>query len=612
MAHRRSSFWALRVNRLFSFLCLLVLLGACVPAASGERQPAPNPVKVHLPLISSAYDLASLARATYASLNSMLEPSTGLIHDRFDASLLDLFPQFASLRALPATDKSPAAALTAERCAGADCAHTGEYGLKITYAMPAGNYGSYNLNAVPDSRGFDARLAQYLELWVKGRQGGERFEVVLWSNCKGGFPNRPSSALLTATAAWQKLRIPLADYQGYANLSSLCRLSFGFNDSIHPGGTIYLDQVAFVDQNGGRIHLPLDEDTNVTNIGLYMSSVAGAAALGIETRPVALTRLGLTLSSLEALPKWHGFPQTHNYVVSRLPSKGDACISTVDSGNLAAGLIVVRQAFPELAQRAAKLLAAMEWDWLFDPSANQFYGCRYPDGSATPTWHYDLLAADSRLAYFIGIGSAKIPASSWETLNAAHESPRCVAPGLWHFEPGWDGGGLFMLGLPAIFIDETGSELQASFINLVRDQQCFAAAQGIPAWGWSAAAVPPYGAEYCGYGEDCDDLIVPHASLLAIDRVGLWEIENNLSQLETLNLRKKAADGITIYDYGFRDSLLWPARQIAEFYLSLDQGMLFLSLVNHQPPGRIRSWFCLDPIAQAAIKKIPGYTGSCK
>jgi len=104
--------------------------------------------------------------------------------------------------------------------------------------------------------------------------------VVLWSNCQGDFPGRPDSALLTASTTWQRKRIPLADYQDHADVSSLCRLSLGLNDSIHPGGTLYVDQVAFVDGDGRPVQVPLDEETNVSNIGLYVSSVASAVRLG--------------------------------------------------------------------------------------------------------------------------------------------------------------------------------------------------------------------------------------------------------------------------------------------------------------------------------------------
>ncbi len=83
--------------------------------------------------------------------------------------------------------------------------------------MPAGQWGSYNV----ESPGFNVSKATFLDAWVKGAQGGERFEFVLWSNCQGSFPGRPNSGLISVNQNWEQRRIPLADFQSYANLSSL-------------------------------------------------------------------------------------------------------------------------------------------------------------------------------------------------------------------------------------------------------------------------------------------------------------------------------------------------------------------------------------------------------
>ncbi len=210
-----------------------------------------------------------LSKATYESIQAMVESNTGLPHDQFDASIFDIMPQFAVVRSMPRTSMSSGASLESTRCIADDCRYSGNYGLKFTYQMPAEQWGSYSL----DSPGFDVSKATYLEAWVKGAQGKERFEFVLWSDCHGPFPDRPNSGLISVSQNWEQRRIPLADFQSYANLSSLCRLSIGFNHAIHPGGTIYIDNIAFVDADGNRIHVPFDEETSVTNIGLYIASV---------------------------------------------------------------------------------------------------------------------------------------------------------------------------------------------------------------------------------------------------------------------------------------------------------------------------------------------------
>lgn len=532
----------------------------------------------------------------------MIEPSTGLPQDRFDRSLYDIFPQFAVTRRRPVLSTGGGGMLDATRCTDAACRLSGRYGLKLAYSTPSASFASFAL----DSPAFDVSKATYLELWVKGAAGGEAFEVVLWSDCAGGFPGRPPSGQVTATTRWRRVRIRLADYASYANLSGLCRLSIGFNDAMSHGGTVYLDRVAFVDAYGRRLAIPFDEETSTTNIGLYMADIVAAADLGMVGRAAATARLGRTLTSLESLQKWHGFPQNWNRVVSLAPATGGDCISTVDVANLAAGLVVVRQRLPALATRASALLAAMDWSWLYDASAGLLYGCRYPNGSASP-WHYDLLAADSRLAYVVGIGTGGVPVSSWSNLHRSTEAARCAADQ--HFGPGWLGGGLFMQFLPGIFVPEAGTALGESAQHFAEDQVCYATQIGAPAWGWSATSLPPNGYDYCGFGLFCEEALVPHASILATDYVPLAELEKNLEALQALGARPPVTDGSRTFDFGFADSVNWHTREVDTAYLELDQSMAFLSLANRQN-GRTRKAFAADPIGATAISLIPDYQTS--
>ena len=596
--------------RLAAILLLVIPGSFSIPKPQeGPASAAWQPAKQQAGGLQGAAYLNDLAQDTYAYIRAMVEPATGFPHDRLDASLLDLMPQLAVVRGMPYTNVGAGASLAVERCTAPGCRYRGSYGLKLVYSTPPGTWASYNI----DSAGFDPHQAAFLEGWVKGAKGGEKFEFVLWSNCAAAWPGRPESAMVTASREWKMVRIPLADFLPYTgSLSMLCRLSIGFNDALHHGGTLYLDQIAFVDSAGNRVHVPVDEETNITNVGLYISSVLGALEEGLETESSALEKLGKTLDSLEALQKWHGFPQAQNHVVSLTPGLGDRCISTVDLGIYAAGLVELRQRLPPLAGRATALLDAMEWDWLYDSSAGLPYGCRYPDGSFS-SWHYDWLAADSHLAHVIGIGAQKIPAGSWGNLNRALEAPRCAGSSLWHFMPGWEGGGLFMQLMPAIFLEETRSSLGISARNFVLDQICFARQNGWPAWGWSATALPPYGGDYCGYGCDPTPLgvLVPHASILAASQVSPDELVANLKALEWLGARKAASDGNLAYEFGFRASLNWKTGQVATVYLVLDQSMAFLSLVNQSRAGFLRQQFCQDSIMQQAIRTIPDYAESC-
>lgn len=587
---------------LAAFLLATIAYGGQRPARPSTAAEPSATSSLYLPLVHGPqpYVDEGLTTATYHSILAMIEPGTGLPHDRFDASIYDIAPQLARLRQLPSTTVAPGAQLESKRCNDPECRVSGDYGLKFSYTMPAGTFGSYNFN----SPGIDASRATHLEVWTRGARGGERLELVLWSNCQGNFPGRPESALLTTTASWTRHRIPLADFAPHADIGSLCRVSIGFNDAIHPGGTLYLDSLAFVDANGSRVDVPLDEATNVTNIGLYIASVLAARKLGLEREQDVVSKLATTLSSIERLQKLRGFPLTHNHVISLRPAEGASCeqpdneqapgrgvfVSTVDLGNLAAGLTVLRNGVPALAARADALLDAMEWDWLYDPAAGLLYGCRYPDGSAS-AWHYDWLAADSYTAYAIATDSGEVPATAWDNLNRSHEAPRCANSNRWHYEPGWDGGGLFMQLLPIIFLERAQRELGDSARNFVLDQICYATQIRAPAWGQSATALPPHGEKYYGYGELRDDVLVPHASLLAVEYVHPTKLTENVAAFRALGARQPVTDDSTTVDFGFRSSLYWETGEVSTVYLVLDQSMTFLSLSNAATGGYIRTLF---------------------
>ncbi len=45
----------------------------------------------------------------------------------------------------------------------------------------------------------------------------ERFEVVLWSDCLAGFPERPESVLISVSPSWARQCIPLAEANNNSN-----------------------------------------------------------------------------------------------------------------------------------------------------------------------------------------------------------------------------------------------------------------------------------------------------------------------------------------------------------------------------------------------------------
>lgn len=188
-------------------------------------------------------------------------------------------------------------------------------------------------------------------------------------------------------------------------------------------------------------HLPMDNlglygapsgpYTSPTNIGVYFWSVVAAHDLGFIDYNGALQRANATLTEIEHLSKWNGFlfswyDTTNGHRISGpggtdqegQPATG-AFISTVDSGWYATGLILVRQEFPTLAQRATTLLNAMNFGIFYDNgdqntnvNAGQMYGGYLAD-EGPANFHYGLLNTETRIAAYIGIGTHTMPGDVW-------------------------------------------------------------------------------------------------------------------------------------------------------------------------------------------------------
>lgn len=95
-----------------------------------------------------------------------------------------------------------------------------------------------------------------------------------------------------------------------------------------------------------RPFIPVTNRTSPTNIGLGLTSVITAYNMGYLTFGQMLNRLENTLNSLQVLEKYRGhFFNWYDTTLGEVLNP--RYISTVDSGNLAAGLIVVKEALKE-------------------------------------------------------------------------------------------------------------------------------------------------------------------------------------------------------------------------------------------------------------------------
>ena len=199
-------------------------------------------------------------------------------------------------------------------------------------------------------------------------------------------------------------------------------------------------------------HLPMDNFgangkgtyTSAANIGVYLWAVVAANDLGLVSRPQARSLIRATLTELKGLQSYKGFLfqwyDTTTGATIRNPGDiqcsaettptTDNCtfVSAVDNGWYASGLIVVRQAMPELAPLVNSLMRPMDFSIFYDNRAEtecntnpaipgnqptgQMYGGFYA-GFGPAGYHNGALYSDPRIAMYIGMGLGQMPGNVW-------------------------------------------------------------------------------------------------------------------------------------------------------------------------------------------------------
>jgi hypothetical protein len=200
-------------------------------------------------------------------------------------------------------------------------------------------------------------------------------------------------------------------------------------------------------------HLPLDNlgpggirgaYTSAADIGVYLWSVISAHDLGLISRPQADSLITATLTTVRGLQRYDGFLyqwyDTSNGDILLNPGAGDCpaqatptqdnCyfVSAVDNGWYASGLVVARQALPELAPLVDSLIAPMNFGIFYDSRAEtacntnpaitgnqptgQMYGGYYVD-QGPAGYHNGALYSDPRIAIYLGMGMHQMPGNVW-------------------------------------------------------------------------------------------------------------------------------------------------------------------------------------------------------
>ena len=266
--------------------------------------------------------------------------------------------------------------------------------------------------------------------------------------------------------------------------------------------------------------------TSPTNIGLALAAAAVSAECGIVPRREAAGYISRAASTLEKMPRCMG--HYYNWYDTRtLAPLSPPYISTVDSGNMYAGLLCAANALDawgeaELSSRLRALMAGMDFLPLYDRVRGLFYICYDTVNNAGSGGWYDLMASEAVLTSYIAVAKGDVPMRHWRALSRAQlqkDGYRGLAS--------WTGT-MFEYLMPALFLPLYRASLlfeSSRFCLYVQKRRHFS---GKP-WGISESAFYSLDASLCyrykahgcpdlalKRGQESDMVISPYSSFLAL------------------------------------------------------------------------------------------------
>ncbi len=217
-----------------------------------------------------------------------------------------------------------------------------------------------------------------------------------------------------------------------------------YADDVDPNTNLPMDNLTWA---GGGPMSGKGQYTSASNIGVYLWAVVAANDLNLISRSTADSLVSATLNEVATLDRYQGFlyqwyDTTNGHKIfnpngidcaNDPPPHTDNCdfVSAVDNGWYASGLIVVRQALPELRRQVDALLQPMNFGLFYDngyqhigcnvnaptdPNPNQptgqMYGGYYVN-QGPAGYHNGALYSDPRIAIYIGMGLHQMPGDVW-------------------------------------------------------------------------------------------------------------------------------------------------------------------------------------------------------
>jgi len=351
--------------------------------------------------------------------------------------------------------------------------------------------------------------------------------------------------------------------------------------------------------------------TSPTNIGLWLMSVISAYDLGFIGTLDAIERLERTILTMEKLKRWKGHFYNWYNIITLEPLE-TTIISSVDSGNLACYLIVLKESLVEMLEKPFNssseyisgnahasfvdrcknlcesieiMFEGMDFKALYNEKID-FFSVGYDlSKDNLLKSHYDLLATEARQTSFIAIAKGHAPQKHWFRLGRALNNIGYSRSLL-----SWNGT-MFEYLMPILLMKNYNATLlHETYIGASKAQKQYGYKRHIP-WGISESAYYAFNiGMYYHYkafgvpelalkkGLEKDLVIAPYATFLAM------HIDPKAS---IRNLDILIAEGLE-GDCGMYESIDYTPERVDEgnkgmivkMYMSHHQGMIMMSIAN--------------------------------
>ena len=360
--------------------------------------------------------------------------------------------------------------------------------------------------------------------------------------------------------------------------------------------------------DAGENFLPLDNlqlfpteirahRTSPTNIGLYLACVLAARDFGFIGSEELYARLDATFGTVEKMEKWRG--HLYNWYDTRtLALLAPRYISSVDSGNFLACLIVVSEGVKQYANEKPELVGiSMRAKALFDGTdLNAVYnserelfslGVSVKNGEVSMSDHcYDMLMSEARTLSFVALAERKIPQTHWAALaRPLVKSGDRVGLASWT-------GTAFEYFMPALFLPTVKGSLMYEALRFAfycERGRMARTANGAHVWGISESGYfafdsemnyryQAFGVPKLGFkrGLENDLVISPYSTFLALCLNVSLPLEN-LHRLTTAGAYGKFG----FYEaYDFTPGRAGDSGALVKSYMSHHVGMSMLACAN--------------------------------